>query len=235
MIQAILSDIEGTTSSISFVHDVLFPLSLNKMDEYLEESSNLPEINSALQGFIQMHSMSVKEVSQGIHQISEKLKTLIREDVKDTTLKYIQGKIWKQSFEKGEIKGHVYPEVENYFQQWTKEGKKIYIYSSGSVEAQKLLFSYSAFGDMTKYLSGYFDTTTGGKRERQSYEKIALAIQEPAQNILFLSDISEELQAAEKAGYNTCLLVRQGEYTSSPYKQAKDFKTVSELFFPKES
>jgi enolase-phosphatase E1 len=165
--------------------------------------------------------------------ILETLQEYIRKDVKDTTLKWVQGKIWKVAFESGAIKGHIYPEVADFFRRWTSAGLKLYIYSSGSVEAQKQMFQYSEAGNLGGYLSGYFDTMTGMKRELASYEKIAAAAGHPPHEMLFLSDIVEELNAASAAGMQTCLLLRERSQPPAGYGGAKavDFAEVNAQFF----
>lgn len=161
------------------------------------------------------------------------LKNYIVQDVKDTTLKWLQGKIWKQAFESGSVKGHVYPEVPGVLRKWHEDGLNLYVYSSGSVEAQQLLFRYSEVGDLTSLFQGYFDTTTGGKRESQSYSMISGQTGIPPAELLFLSDIVEELDAAAAAGLQTCLLLREGVVAPVGYagKSAADFVAVQRLFF----
>lgn len=161
------------------------------------------------------------------------LKDYILKDVKDTTLKWLQGKIWKEAFEGGVVKGHVYPDVPGVLRGWHASGLKLFIYSSGSVEAQQLLFRYSEAGDLTSFFSGYFDTTTGGKRESNSYVAIAAHTGILPGELLFLSDVVEELNAAESAGMRTCLLLREGVTVPPGYagKSAVDFIEVQRLFF----
>lgn len=228
-IRAILCDIEGTTSSISFVHRVLFPLSLEKLPAYIDAHFEDPEVAQ------QLDVLWRKIESEGDKKrlLTEALLEFIRKDVKDTTLKWVQGKIWKAAFEAGQVKGHVYPEVPVFFRQWISNNLKIFIYSSGSVEAQKDLFKYSEAGDLGQYLSGYFDTTTGMKRESASYEKIAGKVGYPPAEILFLSDITEELDAAVAAGMKTCLLLRENAAAPAGYggAAARDFSEVNARFF----
>ncbi|MCX7633609.1 MAG: acireductone synthase [Turneriella sp.] len=230
-IQAVLCDIEGTTSSIAFVHRVLFPLSLERMDSFLAEHASDPEVKSQLEVLWQkLHGTALPQ--DGIAELAAILKDYVRKDVKDTTLKWVQGKIWKKAFEDGSIRGHVYPDVPPAWRRWCEHGIRIFIYSSGSVEAQKLLFRYSEAGDLTPLLSGYFDTTTGPKKEKDSYTKIAHVLgMEPAE-ILFLSDSHEELIAASAAGLATCLLLRDGAALPSGYSAifAQDFNEVEEKF-----
>lgn len=200
----------------------MFPLSLEKLDSYLANNSEDPELSRELARL---------QVAPG--KYGDTLKDFIRRDVKDTTLKWVQGKIWKEAFEGGVMKGHVYPDVPEYFRRWKEAGSKIYIYSSGSVEAQKLMFRYSEAGDLTRHLDGYFDTTTGMKREDASYAKILAAIGCEARAVLFLSDIVEELNAAASQGIKTCLLLREGAQAPQGYAApvAADFAEVNARFF----
>lgn len=221
-VKAVICDIEGTTSAISFVHKVLFPLSSERLDSYLAKNSANTELQQQL-----------KSLGVPAEKCADTLKDFIRKDVKDTTLKWVQGKIWKEAFEDGSIKGHVYGDVPAIFQRWKDSGVKIFIYSSGSVEAQKLMFRYSEAGDLSKYLDGYFDTTTGMKRENASYGKILAAIGFSASETLFLSDIVEELTAAASQGIQTCLLLREGAKAPAGYlgSSATDFNEVNARFF----
>jgi enolase-phosphatase E1 len=198
-VQAVLCDIEGTTSSLTFVHDVLFPLSYDRMEDFIKQNWNSDLIRQEIQ---QINCENPDEVIQT-------LRSWIKEDRKEGTLKSIQGKIWKDAFESGKIRGHVYQDVPPNFQKWRDSGIKICIYSSGSIEAQKLLFHYSEAGDLRQFIASYFDTTTGPKRESLSYKKIASELSLPAANILFLSDVQSELDAARNAGMQTTQLLRE--------------------------
>lgn len=230
-LRAVVCDIEGTTSAISFVHRILFPLSAEKLPEFIERHFADAEVAAQLD--VLWQKLGSCDVSNKKEVLLETLQEYIKKDVKDTTLKWVQGKIWKIAFEGREIQGHIYPEVPDFFRRWTSAGLKVYIYSSGSVEAQKLMFQYSEAGNLSEYLSGYFDTMTGMKRERTSYEKIAAATGNPAGEMLFLSDIAEELNAAAAAGMQTCLLLREGAEASVSYTgaRARDFNEVHTQFF----
>lgn len=232
-IQAVVCDIEGTTSSISFVHKVLFPLSLEKLHGYLSENAGDAELQAQLADLWRRHFGSAKPGSDRLPVLEQKLADFIKNDVKDTTLKWVQGKIWKQAFESGIVKGHVYPEVAGFFDRWISQGMSLYIYSSGSVEAQQLLFRHSEAGDLTRFLKGYFDTTTGPKREVESYRLIAQSIGIQPASILFLSDITAELDAALAAGFKTCLLLREAAAAPAGYAgpAANDFEGVHQRFF----
>jgi enolase-phosphatase E1 len=156
------------------------------------------------------------EVNNPVLSLSEaieQLKQWIRDDKKITPLKAIQGLMWQQGYAKGDFTGHVYPDAVAGLQAWQAQGLKLYVYSSGSVAAQKLLFAYSDAGDLTPLFSGYFDTQIGHKREVGAYQHIAQAIGLAPKQILFLSDIREELDAAKQAGMQTCSLVRENQAT----------------------
>ena len=206
-IKYILTDIEGTTTSISFVTDVLFPYFRNHIEELKPDSSQ--EINYA---FEDTKKLAFELESINLNDSEEIINHLLKwslDDKKYTPLKKLQGILWKKAYENGEIKGHIYTDVPEMLLKWSNLGIKIGVFSSGSIEAQKLIFGFSIFGDLTPYFSDYFDTNTGGKREVETYEKIASILKINSANILFLSDIQEELQAAKNAGMNTIQLVRE--------------------------
>lgn len=232
-ISGVICDIEGTTSSISFVHKVLFPLSLERIDAFLHSHSSDQDVLAQLRKLahkLYSHDLPDQEL---VTRLASVLKDYIRNDVKDTTLKWIQGKIWKDAFESGVIRGHVYADVPHMLRKWFASGVKLFIYSSGSVEAQQLLFRYSEAGDLTPLFMGYFDTTIGGKRERNSYSAIAAHTGIKPGELLFLSDVVEELSAAQSAGMHTCLLLREGSSVPTGYtgKSAADFTEVDQQYF----
>lgn len=205
----ILTDIEGTTTSVSFVYDVLFPY----FREHIWELKNMTGILEVENAFAETKAIVLKEDGielQSTDEIIQKLHSWCEEDRKITPLKTLQGLLWKIGYEKGVLKGHVYDDVPIALDKWQRMGLKMGVFSSGSVEAQKLIFGYSIMGDLTPYFSNYFDTKTGMKRETETYSKIAQIINFQPNKILFLSDIVEELQAAEKAGFQTIQLVRPG-------------------------
>lgn len=224
MIKAVLTDIEGTTSSIAFVKDVLFPYAREHMAEFISDHALNPEVRDLLDDVC-------TEAGQTLNgeEIIAQLIRWIDEDKKVTPLKLLQGMIWERGYREGDYTGHVYQDAAEKLKEWHQQGIKLYVYSSGSVPAQKLLFGHSDCGDMTPLFSGYFDTRTGNKREADSYKAIAKEIGLPANEILFLSDIAEELQAAKSAGMQTVQLVRpeDGAQSSPAFKQAKDFAEIS--------
>lgn len=221
--QAVLTDIEGTTTSISFVHDVLFPYAKTHAQAFLEKNWDRP----AVQGIVEEVKAMASLPDAGFDEV---LKTLLRwteEDRKYTPLKALQGMMWKEGYEQKEYTGHIYPEVYDRLSEWKKDGLSLYVYSSGSVTAQHLLFGHTAFGDMTPLFAGYFDTTIGGKKEPLSYAAIAKALKLLPEEILFLSDSLDELNAAKAAGMGTILLCRNGAIPQEcPYPAAIDFSEI---------
>ncbi|NOV31688.1 acireductone synthase [Methylomonas sp. ZR1] len=203
MIKAIVTDIEGTTSSLSFVKDVLFPYARARLPDFVRRHREQAEIKLLLADANQLAGGELDDdalIAQLIHWIDT--------DQKITPLKSLQGLIWLEGYRNGDFTGHVYEDAVRNLRNWFGLGYKLYVYSSGSVQAQKLLFGYSDFGDLTPLFSGYFDTHIGGKKEAISYERIAAELGLPAEQILFLSDIKDELDAARQAGFATCWLVR---------------------------
>ena len=205
----ILTDIEGTTTSVSFVYDVLFPYFRENIQK-VRTMISLPEVQEIFQETIRLAQENHNVI---IATNDEVIETLIRwsnEDKKITPLKNLQGILWKEAYESALIKGHVYEDVAPALQYWKENGIQLGVFSSGSIAAQKLIFGYSVAGDLTPYFSAYFDTTTGGKREVETYIKISQELNIQPSEILFLSDIIEELEAAQQAGLQTIQLVRPG-------------------------
>lgn len=221
-IQAILTDIEGTTTSISFVHDTLFPYASEHVQDYLEAHKTEPEVAAIID--------EVKAISSApkasLKEVAAILQGWIKLDKKITPLKTLQGMMWKEGYEKGEFEGHVYEDAYDKLREWKKAGFKLYVYSSGSVSAQKLLFGYSTYGDLTPLFSGHFDTTVGGKREASSYKNIAAELKIDATRILFLSDTIEELNAARGAGMQTCLVTRSEDYVHTDHASVIDMSGI---------
>lgn len=215
IMKAILLDIEGTTTPINFVHKTLFPYAKNKIGEYVAENFDAISLEIELlkkeykKDFLdQLYGRDFREDVP--ETIVEYLKFLIEIDRKSTPLKSLQGKIWQAGYESGEIESVIFEDVPRAFERWKSEEKRIAIYSSGSVLAQKMIFRYSNFGDLTSYISNYFDTNVGHKRETESYVKIAHALNHPPKRVAFVSDISQELDAAKTAGFETFLSIRAG-------------------------
>ncbi|WP_395681537.1 acireductone synthase [Dokdonella sp.] len=204
MITTILTDIEGTTSSIRFVKDVLFPYARERLPAFVVTHADDPDV----QHWLHEAAKEAGLVSAGQQELIDLLIEWIDADRKSTALKALQGMIWKDGYASGEYRAHVYPEVAARLGAWHAAGKRLYVYSSGSVPAQKLFFAHTEAGDLGPLFSGYFDTETGPKREAESYRRIAHAIGAAPGEILFLSDIVEELDAAAAAGLHTTQIAR---------------------------
>lgn len=206
MIKAILTDIEGTTSSLSFVKDVLFPYSRAHMADFIKSRAIEPLVAEQLK--------EVEQIAGSPLSVDAAVAMLIGwidEDRKVSPLKAIQGLIWEHGYRNGAFKGHVYEDAVRNLRKWHGQGIRLYVFSSGSVNAQKLLFSHSEFGDLTPLFSGYFDTRTGAKQESSSYTEIIRQIGESPDSVMFLSDIEGELRAAAEAGLAVCHVLRGPE------------------------
>jgi enolase-phosphatase E1 len=205
MIRAIVTDIEGTTSSISFVKDVLFPYARRRLPAFVATHATHPEVRHWLHEAAREAGL----VSASQDEIVALLQRWIDEDRKITALKALQGMIWDDGYRSGEYRAHVYPEVARKLREWKARDIDLYVYSSGSVPAQKLFFGFSEAGDLTPLFSGYFDTEIGAKRDSGSYQRILGAIDRKGGEVLFLSDVVAELDAARLAGMRTTLLARE--------------------------
>ncbi|MDP1664075.1 MAG: acireductone synthase [Methylobacter sp.] len=223
MIKAIVTDIEGTTSSILFVKEVLFPYARANLADYVRSHAADPQVKPLLEDVC-------KEVGEQLStgQIITQLIQWLDEDKKVTPLKSLQGLIWEAGYRQGDFKGHLYPDAAAHLKEWKARGLDLYIYSSGSVYAQKLLFAHTEYGDLTPLFSGYFDTRIGGKKEQSSYENIAGQLETPASQLLFLSDIKEELDAAKAAGFETIWLTRDSmPDPQAEHRQVNSFDQIS--------
>lgn len=221
-IRAIVTDIEGTTSSIDFVHACLFPYARKHLRTFLYQHADRPEVAEQL-------AAVAAEVGRelDVDQAAAILDSWIEEDRKATPLKALQGMIWRQGYEAGQLRGHVYDDTPVYLRRWHEQGLRLYVYSSGSVEAQQLIFGHSEAGDLRPLFSGWFDTRIGGKREAASYRAILDSIGLPGDAVLFLSDVGAELDAAADAGLRTCQLLRDEQAVPAPaHAQAADFSQV---------
>ena len=203
----ILTDIEGTTSSISFVKDVLFPYARRKLPAFVAAHADAPEVRHWLDMVATEHGAMCDDA-----MIVETLQGWIDQDRKHTALKALQGMIWQAGYRDADFTAHIYPDAAPALRDWHARGYPLYVYSSGSVPAQKLFFGHSDAGDLTPLFSDWFDTEVGGKREADSYRRIVQAIGVPAGEILFLSDVVEELDAARDAGLQTRLIDRLDDY-----------------------
>ena len=203
--KAIVTDIEGTTTSISFVVDVLFPYAKARLAEFLVQH----QTDEAVAREIDATRKVADEADASLQRVTDILHNWIDQDVKATPLKSLQGMIWRYGYEDGSLKGHLYPEVASMLKQWHHEGIQLSVYSSGSKAAQQLLFGYSEAGDLTPLFDHFFDTRIGGKNEVDSYQAIQQTLGFAADQILFLSDVVAELDAAQSAGLLTLALDRQ--------------------------
>jgi len=229
---AILLDIEGTTTPVSFVFDVLFPFARDHAEQFLATRGHDADVQSDLALLRQEYALEVEPAPEwgGDDPVRAVpyVHFLIACDRKSTALKSLQGKIWHTGYQSGQLKSQLFADVLPAFERWQAAGKDLYIFSSGSIQAQKLIFQYSQFGDLTPYLSGYFDTTTGPKKEVNSYQKIADAIGHPPEKILFISDVVAELEPAKNAGFQTLFSQRPGNLVDHPesFTQITDFNPV---------
>jgi len=194
MIRAVVTDIEGTTSSISFVHDVLFPYARERIAEFVRCHAEDPHIAPYLNDVRLLAGADLD-----LEGVIGQLLAWIDADKKATPLKALQGLIWEQGYASGEFYGHIYPDAHTYLEKWHARGIKLYIYSSGSVKAQELLFGHTEYGDLNPLFSGNFDTRIGGKTEAAAYQNIVAQLAIPAEEILFLSDVEAELDATRTA------------------------------------
>lgn len=203
-ISAVLTDIEGTTTPISFVHDVLFPYARKRMAAFCEANAAEPDVAEALAAARALDGQPDLDLEATVALLLR----WIDEDRKAGPLKTLQGLIWRKGYEEGVLKGPVYDDVAEYLNRWHASGLSLFVYSSGSVEAQKLIFGYSDKGDLTTLFSGFFDTAIGGKLEAASYERIARELGLKPSTILFLSDNGGEIAAAKVAGFQVARIDR---------------------------
>lgn len=235
--KSVICDIEGTTSSISFVKDTLFPYALKNVEEYLKANWNEDATKTVVAALREQAEEDKKAEVEGaltipagdsediIPDIVKYVEWQTSRDAKTGSLKTLQGLVWAKGYKDGSIKGHVYEDVSKALEQWTEGGRKVYIYSSGSVDAQKLLFEHSEQGDLVKYLAGHYDTKIGAKTEKDSYAAILKNIEATAEEALFLTDVVAEAKAAKEAGLNVVVLDRPGNAELSE-DDRKEFTVV---------
>ena len=204
-VRAVVTDIEGTTSSLAFVKDELFPYARRSIPAFVRKhAAELDPIASEIRAEVGKESLSTQ-------QMIEILLQWMDEDRKITPLKSLQGMVWREGYESGQLRGHVYEDAVRGLRRWHAAGLRLYVYSSGSIPAQKLLFAHTPYGDLTPLFSGYFDTTTGPKLVATSYDRIVHAVTPPARSIVFLSDHAGETAAAAAAGLQTVVLARDSQ------------------------
>ncbi|MFB3060538.1 MAG: acireductone synthase [Candidatus Binatia bacterium] len=219
--QAVLLDIEGTTTPIEFVSEVLFPYARKQVKAFIEKHGGKEEVRSDLQGLWRQYQADVRQnlnpppwqgdlSGRASEPIVSYVHWLMDQDRKATSLKSLQGRIWLAGYQSGELKGQVYADVPLAIRAWVQQKKDICIFSSGSVLAQKLLFQSTTAGDHTQFIRAYFDTTIGAKGETESYRRIAAELDLPPSKIVFVSDVVGELDAAQSAEMQTVLCVRPG-------------------------
>ena len=239
-ISAVLLDIEGTTTPIAFVYDVLFPFARSQAKAYLEKHFELAAVKDDLSRLHHEHHADSEQklnpptllagsVKETIESIVTYVHWLMDQDRKSTGLKSLQGKIWQQGYADGQLKAQVFADVPPAFARWHKAGLNLSIFSSGSILAQKLLFAHTEAGDLTKFLDRYFDTTTGPKSAAESYALIAAELERAPAETLFISDVVAELDAARLAGMKTLLCVRPGnrpQTLSHPHKSIQTFAEI---------
>ena len=237
MISHILLDVEGTTCPVSFVTETLFPYAKSELKSFLDRQRNNPLIDQLIDNandeWIQDNSedstrlrhQSEKEQQVKHLKIEPYLQLLMKTDKKSTTLKDIQGKIWKEGYTTGRISSELFEDAHANLKRWHKQGYRLSVYSSGSVEAQHLLYKYTNKGDIKYLFSYWFDTHIGDKKEPSSYTEIASVMGCKTQNILFISDNSDECDAARRAGLGTLYSMRDG----NPQQEPRNHPVISHL------
>jgi enolase-phosphatase E1 len=209
-IGGLLLDVEGTTTAIAFVYDVLFPYAAARLEATCARRAAEPEVARAISRLRQEHAAEAAAGRPAFGDGAPYARWLMARDRKSTGLKALQGLIWEEGYAGGELRGHVFADVPPALAAWRAAGVRLRVFSSGSRRAQQLLFAHSDFGDLTAFFDGFHDTTTGPKLEGSSYVAIGEAFALPPAALLFLSDIVAELDAAAAAGYRTGLLERPG-------------------------
>lgn len=221
-IQAILLDIEGTTTPMAFVFEVLFPHARTRLRSHVEQHAASPDYQRLFDRFRDEHAAEKATADQPLPPWvdappSARLASvvsysawLMNRNSKSTALKDLQGRIWEEGYRGGELVGQVFPDVPGALERWHAEHVRIAIFSSGSVLAQELLFRHSSAGDLTRFIQRYFDTAMGPKRDSDSYRGIVAAMAIRARDVLFVSDITAELDAARTAGMQMRLALRPG-------------------------
>jgi len=229
-VRGILLDIEGTTTPISFVHDVLFTYAREHVREFLHANADKDEVRADVALLRDEHADDVSKDRNPPPLVADYVEWLIALDRKSTGLKSLQGKIWRQGYQDGTLKSQVFADVAPAFERWHASGLTISIFSSGSVLAQKLLFAHTEVGDLTRFIDDYFDTNVGKKGDAESYRRIAETIRLPAGQILFISDVIDELNAAHDAGMKVLLSVRPGNARQDSNKQYPQILRFDQIF-----
>lgn len=220
---AIVTDIEGTTSSIRFVKDVLFVYAEQFLPDFIRDHKDERDVSRQLRAISDNTGIPYRNTEALIAQLLD----WMRADEKVTELKALQGMVWEQGYQRGEYQAHVYPDVPERLQTWLDDGINLYVYSSGSEKAQRLFMRYTNFGDLRLLFAGYFDTNIGAKQEQASYQAIAEWVALAPEDILFLSDIEGELDAAAATGMKTIRVVRPQESDTPIQDIASNHQMVS--------
>ena len=222
-IRAIVVDTAGTTTDLNFIKDTLFAYSVKALPDFLKENESNVLVDNCI--------CDVKDIAlepdADLDRVVEILQQWVEEDRKATPLKTLQGLIWKQGYARGEFTGHIFPDFIEAIERIKQSNMRIYSFSSGSAEAQKLLFSHSDAGDLTPHFDGHFDTRTGNKLFKQAYCNIINTISLAPKQVLFISDVVEELKAAEEAGMRTMQMVRSQDQRTGSHKQIASFEELT--------
>ena len=228
-VRGILLDIEGTTTPIAFVHDVLFSYARDHVREFLVANGDKEEVRADIALLSDEHADDVNKGHNPPPLVADYVEWLIARDRKSTGLKSLQGKIWRQGYLDGSLKSQVFTDVAPAFERWHARGLSIFIFSSGSVLAQKLLFAHTDAGDLTRFIDDYFDTNVGKKGEAESYRRIAETMKLPAEQILFISDVIDELNAAHEAGMKVLLSIREGNAPQDNVKRCPEILSFDQI------
>ncbi|MCF1427943.1 MAG: acireductone synthase [Shewanella sp.] len=222
-IRAIVVDTAGTTTDLDFIHNVLFPYSVKALPEFLERNQHNVLVDNCI---CDVRDIAL-EPDASLQRVTEILQQWVAEDRKATPLKTLQGLIWKEGYAKGEFKGHIYPDFIEAIKRYTAQNIRVYSFSSGSTEAQAMLFGHSDGGDLTPLFNGHFDTRTGSKLDKQAYLNILNTISLKAKQVLFVSDMQEELKAASAAGLQVCQMVREDSARFSNFRTISNFEQLN--------
>jgi enolase-phosphatase E1 len=231
---AVLLDIEGSTTPISFVHEVLFPFAGAHVKGFFDAHGGSSEVAEIADALYEEYRTDLNQKLNpprwdsidDLDAAAAYVRWLIGRDRKSTPLKMLQGQIWQLGYQSGELKGEVFNDVPEALERWHRRGHRVAIFSSGSALAQKLLFANSTAGDLTPFIGAYFDTTLGPKMETDSYRRIAAAIGIAAPSIVFVSDVTKELAAARAAGLEALLSMRPGNH---PQDDADEYPQIRSL------
>jgi enolase-phosphatase E1 len=217
---AVVTSIEGTTTPLSFIRDVLFAFARERFPGFLQTHADDPEVAGQL--------AEVRRLAPGRSELDVLLHWM-EQDAKITPLKALQGMIWREGYRAGALVGAVYPDVPPALRRWRAAGLRLYGFSYGSSEAQRLILSNSSAGDLSGLFSGFFDTRVGSKREPGSFSRLAIGLGRPPAEILYLSDVESELDAAATAGMRTCQVLRRrnGARRSDQHPHVSDFAGVA--------